>query len=222
LSDTRARLLRAAADVVRQQGAAAASARTIAAQAQVNQALIFYHFGTVSGLLEAACRQAADEAADFYRDRLARVTTFPELLELGRELHERERAAGNVAMMAQLMSGAMRDPLLARAASYAMSRWAAEIEAVVARVLSASPLGELADAAGLARAISASFIGLELYEGVDPDGAAQALDSLERLGVLAEVVNNLGPAARRTLRSKLKGTGSRHSRAGQAGRAGER
>ncbi|MGE5132819.1 MAG: TetR family transcriptional regulator [Gemmatimonadota bacterium] len=222
MSDTRARLLRAAADVVRQQGAAAASARTIAAEARVNQALIFYHFGTVSELLEAACRQAADEAADFYRDRLARVTTLPELLELGRELHERERAAGNVAMMAQLMSGGMRDPVLARAASYAMSRWAADIETVVTRVLSGSPLGELADMGGLARAISASFIGIELYDGVDPAGAAQALAALERLGVLAEVAATLGPAARRALRSKLKASSAPKPRPRRAGTAGGR
>ena len=217
MSGTRAKLLQAAAEVIREQGVAAASARTIAAQAEVNQALIFYHFGTVSELLEAACRQAVDEAADFYRDRLARVTTLTGLLELGRELHERERAAGNVAMMAQLMSGAMRDPVLARAAGYAMSRWTAEIETVVARVLSGSPLGEVADTGGLARAISASFIGLELYDGVDADGAAKALDSLERLGVLVEVVNDLGPAARRALRSKLKGVGAVASSRRRAG-----
>jgi hypothetical protein len=108
-------------------------------------------------------------------------------------------------MMAQLMSAAGNDPVLASAARYAMRVWAAEIETVVERVLSGSPLAEIADSAGLARAVSASFIGLELYEGVDADGAAQALDSLERLGVLVEVVNDLGPIARRALRAKLKG-----------------
>jgi AcrR family transcriptional regulator len=204
MSDTRTRLLTAAADTLREDGVAGASARTIAGRAGVNQALVFYHFGTVSELLDAACRRAVDDAAGHYRERFAQVTSLPGLLRLGRELHERERAAGNVAMMAQLMSGAGKDPLLAGAARYAMSVWTAEIESVVHRVLKDSPLAEIADSAGLSGAVSASFIGLELYEGIDAQGAAHALDSLEQLGVLVEVVNDLGPIARRALRSKLK------------------
>lgn len=77
-------------------------------------------------------------------------------------------------MMAQFMSGAQHDPALGRAASYAMSRWTTEIEAVVGRVLQNSPLAEIADVGGLARALGAGFIGLELYEGVDADGMARA------------------------------------------------
>lgn len=56
----------------------------------------------------------------------------------------------------------------------------------------------------LAAAISAGFIGLELYEGADPDGAAQALHALQHLGVLVEVVDELGPIARRALRAKMR------------------
>ena len=205
MTSTRAKLLTAAVDTLREDGAAAVSARGIAARAGVNQALIFYHFKTVSELLEAACRHAVDEAADGYRDRFASVTSLTELLAVGRELHERERATGNVATMAQLMSVAGTDPVLASAARYAVDVWTVEIESVLERVLGGSPLAEIADSAGLARAVSASFIGLELYEGVDPDGAAYALDSLERLGVLVEVVNDLGPIARRALRAKLRG-----------------
>jgi len=46
--DTRTRLMHAALLTVRENGLAAASARTIAARAQANQALIFYHFHTVT------------------------------------------------------------------------------------------------------------------------------------------------------------------------------
>lgn len=204
MTDTRTKLLDAAADALREHEAAQASARTIAGRAGVNQALIFYHFGTVGELIEAACHRAVDEAADHYREQFDRVRSLQGLLDVDRELRQRERAAGNVAMMAHLMSGAGHDPILVRAARYAMSRWNAEIEPVVARVLRGSPLAEITDRAGLACAVSASFIGLELYEGVDPEGAASALDSLERLGVLVDVFNDIGPIARRALRSKLK------------------
>jgi AcrR family transcriptional regulator len=204
LNETRGKLLAAAADTVREQGVANASARIIAGRAGVNQALVFYHFGTVSDLIEAACRGAVEEAVGRYQEQLAEVTSLAGLLQVGRELHEREQAAGNVAMMAQLMSGARTDPVLARAARYAMNLWSAAIEAVIDRLLRDSPLSQIAEPAALARAVSASFIGLELYEAVDTDGAAAAFDALERLGVLAEVVEELGPIARRALRSKLK------------------
>ncbi len=204
MSDTRARLLEAAATAIREDGAAAASARTIAARAGVNQALVFYHFGTVSELIEAACRMAVDEAAGHYRRQFADVTSLTGLLEIGRELNQRERATGNVAMMAQLMSGAAHDPVLAGASRYAMDVWAAALEPVLERLLSGSPLAELVDGPGLTRALSASFIGLQLFEDVDPEGAARALESLAQLAVLVDVVNDLGPVARRAVRARLR------------------
>lgn len=203
-NSTRIKLLTAAAQSLRDDGLAALSARVVAARAGVNQALIFYHFGSVAELVQAASRESVDATAAFYHDKFAQVTTFNELLALGRELHERERAAGNVAMMAQLMSGAQWNETLAGAARYAMHRWNEEIEVVVRRVLEGNPLAEICDPAGLARAISAGFIGLELYEEVDKAGAEAALEALERLGDLVAVMDDLGPIAARVMRSKVR------------------
>jgi AcrR family transcriptional regulator len=204
MNPTKAKLLTAAAESLREDGIAGLSARAIASRAGVNQALVFYHFGTLTELVVEAVRQAVAESAGFYRDQLASVRSLTELLALGRELHQRERDLGNVAMMAQLMSGAQQDPALAEVARYAMRLWSAEIEIVVRRVVDGSPVAQLADPVGLARAISAGFIGLELYEGVDPDGGTTALDALERLGVLVDVMNDLGPLATRALQAKLR------------------
>jgi len=43
-----------------------------------------------------------------------------------------------------------------------------------------------------------------LFEGVDAAGMARALESLDQLALVVEVVNDLGPIARRALRSKLR------------------
>ena len=84
--------------------------------------------------------------------------------------------------------------------------WSTPIEAALRRLLADSPVADLVDPAGLACAVSAGFVGLELYDGVDPEGARSALDALDRLAVLIEVVDDLGPVARRALRGKLRRT----------------
>lgn len=201
---TRAALLDAVAGTLREEGLAGLSARHVAARAGVNQALIFYHFGSLMQLVEAACRAAVDASIGNYRGQFAAAETFHDLLAIGRELHRRERAAGNVAMMAQLMSGAQRDDRLAATARYCVARWNDELETVVARLLERSALAGLLDPAGLTRVISSGFLGLELYEGIDATAALQALDALEHLGDLVEIVDELPPIARRALRTKMR------------------
>jgi AcrR family transcriptional regulator len=206
MSDTRAKLIDGAITTLRDKGIAGTSARVIAAAAGVNQALIFYHFGSVDALIDVACRGGTAARVALYRDRFSAVTSFRELLALGRELHAREREAGNVAVLAQVLAGAQQDASLAAAAQHALSIWIVEIETTLVRLLKGSPIAAVANAQGLARGLAASFIGIELFEGVDPHGAESALASLEMLGMLVEVVEDLGPVARRALRARLRRT----------------
>ncbi|MCX4388646.1 TetR family transcriptional regulator [Micromonospora peucetia] len=207
MAATRQKLIDGALAAIRTHGIAGASARTIATAAGVNQALVFYHFGSVDALLAEACRDATTARVAVYRERFAAVRSLRELLDLGRVLHEQERAEGNVAVLAQLLAGAQTDERLAEPTAAALRLWTAEIETVLHRLLRGSPVAPVADPAGLARAISAAFVGLELFEGVDPTGARDAFDSLERLAVLVEVVEELGPLARRALRGRLAARG---------------
>jgi AcrR family transcriptional regulator len=204
VTDTRQRLLDGAVATLRDKGIAGTSARAIAATAGVNQALIFYHFGSVDGLLDAACRDATAALVGRYRDRLGAAGSLRDLLAAGRELHARERESGDVAMLAQLLAGAQRDERLAVTCRDCLALWVAEIEAVLQRLLAGHPLGEVAEEGGLARAVSAAFIGIELYDGVDAAGAAAAFAALESLAVLAEVADDLGPIATRAVRARLR------------------
>ena len=202
--DTRQRLIDAAIATIRDRGVSGASARTIAATAGVNQALVFYHFGSVNDLLSTSCQVATEARVAPFRERLGEVTTLRELLALGRELHAEERSLGNVTVLAQMLAAAQRDPQLAEATAGALHLWIAPIETALHRLLAQSPVVDLLDVPGLARAVSAGFIGLELFDGVDPTGAADALNALERLTALIDVVDELGPAVRRGLRAKLR------------------
>jgi AcrR family transcriptional regulator len=206
VADTRQRLIEGAIETIRTHGFAGTSARSIAATAGVNQGLVFYHFGSVHDLLRAACLAATRARVATFVERLDRVTDLRQLLALGRTLHAEERAEGNLMVLAQLLAGAQADPKLAETTAEALQQWITPIEHALTRLLADSPVTELIDTAGLARAVSAGFVGLELYEGVDPAGANAALDALDRLGVLIEVVDDLGPVARRALRAKLRRT----------------
>ena len=206
MNETREKLIQGTIDTLRDKGIAGTSARVVAAAAGVNQALVFYHFGTVDELIDAACREGAAERVAVYRKQFEAVGSLRELLALGRTLNETERTAGNVAVLAQVLAGAQQDRNLAAAAHHALALWIGEIETALVRLLTGSPIAEVVDAAGMARGIAASFIGIELYEGVDPAGADLALTALEALGVLVEVVEDLGPVARRALRARLRRT----------------
>ncbi|MCX4670049.1 TetR/AcrR family transcriptional regulator [Streptomyces sp. NBC_01381] len=203
-ADTKTKLLEGTLRTLIEQGIAKTSARTIAAAAGVNQALVFYHFGSVDELLAAACRHGSEQRVSRYRDRLAAVSSLSELLEFGRQMHEEERAAGHVAVLGQLLAGAQTQPRLAPATAAGLALWIEEIEKVLTRVLSTTPLGEFADPSGLAKALAASFVGIELYEGVDADGANRALDALEQLSLLVTAVEDLGPLAQRAVRHRLR------------------
>ncbi|MEU9989965.1 TetR/AcrR family transcriptional regulator [Streptomyces sp. NPDC048045] len=206
--ETKTKLLEGALRTLTEQGIAKTSARTVASAAGVNQALVFYHFGSVDELLAAACRYGAEQAVARYRTRLAAVGSLSELLAVGREIHEQERAGGHVALLGQLLAGAQTHAALGPAAAAGLDLWIAEIERVLRRVLPATPLGEFADPARLARAVAASFVGIELYEGVDEEGARAALDALGQLGALVAVLEELGPVAQRAVRQRLRRRGA--------------
>ncbi|MGW1160577.1 TetR/AcrR family transcriptional regulator [Streptomyces sp. NPDC002513] len=203
---TKVKLLQGALRTLTEQGIAKTSARTIAATAGVNQALVFYHFGTVDELLAAACRYGTEQRVARYRERLESIGSLGELLSFGREMHEEEKAAGHVAVLGQLLAGAQTHPRLAPATAAGLDLWIAEIERVLVRVLAATPAGVFADPAGLARAVSASFVGIELYEGVDPEGARAALAALDQLASLVAALDDLGPVAQRAVRHALRRT----------------
>lgn len=209
MNDTRTRLLDGALETLRSKGIAGVSARTIAAAAGVNQALVFYHFGSVDELLAAACTYGAQQRLAAYAGRLDAVRSLPELLSVGLDLHRHERAEGNVLVLAQMLAGAQSEPRLAPATAQALELWIGAIETVLRRVLAQSPLGAILDIPGLARSIASAFIGFELYDGVDPAGADQAMAAIAQLGVLVEVVDDLGPTARRVVRARLRRSASR-------------
>lgn len=202
MGSTRAKLLQGTLDTLRGHGLGGASARGIAATAGVNQALIFYHFGTLDDLLAAACTYGAEQQVAHYRDRFADVTSATELLALSRVIRAEQR--GDLIVLGHLLAAGQTQPGVAQAAAAGLELWAGAIEEVLVRILGATPLAGAVDIAGLARAVAAAFIGLELYGGVDRDGTERAFDALGQLAALLGLLDDLGPLTQRAVRSRVK------------------
>lgn len=200
---TKQRLRDAAIATVRERGIAGVSARTVAAEAGVNQAVIYYHFGSLHELLSDATTHATAARIAGYRERFAAITSVDELVDVARALHAEERELGNVQVLAQMLAGAQTDPHLAPATSAALQLWIDEVEATLRRLLDDTVLGPLVDVPALARAVSAAFIGVELLDGTAGDDALPTLDALDQLAGLVQVVLDLGPVASAALRRRV-------------------
>jgi AcrR family transcriptional regulator len=74
-ADTRARILEAAWERVRDGGSAAVSVKDIAAEARVSRQLVYFHYGNRAGLLTAMVRHR-DETSGFRR-RAAATRELP-------------------------------------------------------------------------------------------------------------------------------------------------
>ena len=200
---TRDRLLEAVPVVLAREGIAGTSARVLAAEADVNQALIFYHYGSVDGLLAEAARTISRARAEVYADRLAGIESFADLAAQARRLHHEEQAAGNLAVLTQLLAGSRTHPGLAPALRDNFELLATPVETTLRRLLHGSPLDGLLDPADLARGIAAGFLGLQLLDGTVTDVEAGPFTALDTLAAVVDLTLQAGTIQTSLIRRKI-------------------
>src|SRR5213593_614366 len=105
----------AALETLRDEGFAGATSRAIARRGAFNQALIFYHFGSLEGLLTATLKEASEARLDRYREVVGPISTLEELVRAMVDLREEDKAAGHVQVVAQVIAGSANRPELAAA-----------------------------------------------------------------------------------------------------------
>lgn len=174
--ETRARIVDATLQTLQEEGIVGASARTIARVGDFNQALIFYHFGSVDEAIVAAVGELSRRRLERYREPLLAASSLTELIQVARDLYENDRTSGEVTVLAQAFAGAMRDPEMGPALFGHIDSWNQLIAEVIERTIAASPLGSHHLAAALPRrelamAISALFLGIEILADLDPERA---------------------------------------------------
>lgn len=196
--DARSRIVTAALEVLRDDGIAGVSARAIARRGDFNQAMIFYYFGSVEGLLIAVARSESERRSALYAERLRQVTSLAELVAVARHLHDEEFASGNVAALTQMLAGAVRSEELAHGIWDALEPWTRLVGDTIERLLAGAPYAETLPREDLTSAVTALFLGIELFTGLVPNrGQASLFATMESAAGLVDSLLRSAPSVRR-------------------------
>jgi AcrR family transcriptional regulator len=196
-SDTRRALVDAAVDVLRHDGFAAATARTIAARAGCNQGLVFYHFGSVVNLMLAALDEVSAQRRARYEEALVGVARPSELVELAARVFSEDLDTGDAALLVEMIAGTTSTPGLGAQVKARLEPWTHFAVAALDQALDGSPLARVVAPAEIAHAIVALYLGLELLSHLDGDRtrALSLFDRARQLATLADLVSGTSAPA---------------------------
>ncbi len=187
---TRKRIVEAAVQTIKERGFAATSARAIASTGGFNQALVFYHFGSVNDLLLAALDRTSELRMQRYQAAIDSVGTLPELLAVASEAYREDLAGGHIKVLAELIAGASAVPELKPQIAGRLEPWIAFTEAAVERVTAPSALAPLVPSRDLAFAIVSLYLGAAMLTHLfdDPAPAESLFRTGAKVGGLLELV----------------------------------
>ena len=166
---TRDRIVDAALETLKTEGFAGATSRAIARAGDFNQALIFYHFGTLDALLLAALDRTSEERLARYREAVAKATTAVELAEVAASVYREDRDRGHMTVVSQMIAGSVARPELAPEVLARMEPWIELCEEALAKALSDLPVADVVPLRELAYAVTTFYLGLNLLTHLDED-----------------------------------------------------
>src|ERR671925_418224 len=98
---TKDKIVAAALETLKSEGFAGATSRAIARRGGFNQALVFYHFGSLNGLLLAALDQTSGERLERYRQAVADARSVDDLVSLVVHAQAEDRETGHATVVTQ-------------------------------------------------------------------------------------------------------------------------
>ena len=188
---TKERIVAAALETLKEEGFAGTSARAIARRGDFNQALIFYHFGTLNDLLLAALDRTSADRMARYRDAVRRPGTIEDRIQMATELYREDLRTGHITVISELIAGSLARPDLGPEVVARMEPWVELVEEELSNLLAGSVLGSLLGGViqprPLAFGIIALYLGVDLLSHLDHDHSrAEAL--FETAGKLAPML----------------------------------
>lgn len=197
--ETRDRIIDAALETVKTEGLVGTSVRGIARTGGFNQALVFYHFGSVEELLLAALERANVRRMARFKEQLEGVSNLRELVAVAVALHGDEQDPDQPALSGIVAGWSASSELGPRIAEI-LQPWDDLVAGALKRSLEGTPLAGMAPVEDMAHAISALFLGIELLNRLDDDDTRTkslfaSLDTAAMLvGPMLESMAALAPA----------------------------
>jgi AcrR family transcriptional regulator len=181
LSGTKARIAEAALETLKARGFAGATAREIARTGGFNQALVFYHFGSVHNVLLAALELVSNRRMHAYQPAFENARTVSELARLARDIYTEDLENGYVTVLGEMVSGGVSDPRLGREVVARLEPWLGMVERKIRALLIGSVFESMVPPRDLAFAIIALYLGIDMLSHLDGDRTRA--ESLLDLGV---------------------------------------
>jgi AcrR family transcriptional regulator len=193
---TRERIVKATLETLKNEGFAGTSARAIARTGEFNQALIYYHFGSIEDLMIAGLHDFSERRLERYHEALEGVTTLSALVETLTRLYDEDARGGEVTAVQEIVAGSSSSAELRRRVVELLDPWSGFAEEVVARLLHRTPFEHMLPAKEVAYALVALYFGVETLAHLDPDRAkTRALfDAGSRLAPLFDLLLQSGTA----------------------------
>ncbi len=181
---TRSALVDAAIESLRFDGFAGASPRAIAARAGGNQALVFYHFGSVAELLLAALDEVSERRLRRYSAAVEGVETPSELVRAATEIFREDLDEGYVTVLVEMIAGTAASPELGDQVARRIAPWRTFAQNTIEAAVAGSPLASLIPVGDVAYAVVALYLGMEMLSNLDGDRTA-ALSLFDQAGKFA-------------------------------------
>jgi AcrR family transcriptional regulator len=166
---TRERIVDAALETLKDEGFAGATSRAIARAGGFNQALIFYHFGSLDGLLLAALDKTSAERLQRYREAVDGADSAEELAAVAAAVYAEDRDRGHMTVVSQMVAGSVARPELASELVSRMEPWIELCEEALRKALSSTPATPVVPLRDLAYAVVTFYLGLNLLTHLDQD-----------------------------------------------------
>jgi AcrR family transcriptional regulator len=170
-SRTRELLVEAAVRALIEEGYVGASARSIAAGADLNQGLVFYHFGSVTNLLLAALDKVSADRMAAYGQAVAEASTATELVDVAARIFRSDLELGYVKVLVEMIAGAASSPELRAEVSKRIQPWFAFARDAIGGAMPPGGLADLLPTGDVAYAVVALYLGLELLTHLEGDDA---------------------------------------------------
>jgi AcrR family transcriptional regulator len=184
-ASTKERIIEAAFATLKEEGFAGTSARAIARRGGFNQALIFYHFGTLNDLLLATLDKTSADRMSRYRDSIGKAKGVDEKIQTATRLYREDLGSGHITVISEMVAGSLARPDLGPEVVARMEPWIEFTEGVITDLLAGSIFEGAVPPRTLAFAVVALYLGVDLLSHLDQDKS--------RAEALFQMVGAIGP-----------------------------